>query len=306
MALRSLFNQHGSVISQYLWQRFPHTAGLARAANLQLGAAFTVRPDAASYPWAVVARATALRIRYSLGYMAPRTLLAWRGAQFLAQAPAAPYPLAALAAIFADLAAVIARVDPVGRTLAPTEEATLCRACYMLGLCDDLARTGRLEYSPLLEPTVPRTAAGWLALAAPTVVADLAGMATRFTTQHDALLTQPRTLFPAFDAAPQPGAALDPLILGDTLALVKVTTQPTVEARWMRELVGYALCDVADRFGIQQVGIIAPRQGMVLRWPLADVVARLAGEPHATLAHLRHEFAAIRRAARGLPLPAAG
>lgn len=303
MSLRSLFNQHGTVIGQYLWQRYPHTGKLVRAANAQLAGAVTVRPDLPNYPWAVVARATALRLRYSLGFTSPRQLLAWHGAQLLTQAPEAPYPLAALPAIFAELEAILRQCDAAGRPPLPAEEAICSSVCYVLGLCEDLARTGRLDTTPLLDPTAPRTGAGLLALTPQAVVVDITGMAARFVTAQADLLAQPHILFPAFGAEPSSGAALDPVIICDTLYLVKVTTQPTVEGRWLRELVGYGLWDAEDRYRLRHVGIIAPRQGTVLRWPLAEIATRLAGESCATLTELRHEFAVMRRAARGVPVP---
>jgi hypothetical protein len=307
------FDQHGSVIGQYLWQRYPHTATLARAANARLAQATTLRPSAGEhYPWAVVARATALRLRYSAGNTPPRALLALDGAARLAQAHTAPYSLAFVAALFADLGARLARLTPTGGRRMPAEdEEHLCRICYLLGLCEDIARTGRLIQSPLLDPAVPRTVEGLLALADPVCVADIAAMAARFTAAHGALLAQPATLWPALGGITPAGRSLDPLILGDGLYLIKVTAQPQIEARWLRELLGYLLLDVYDRYGVRQVGIIAPRQGEVLRWP-ASFAATLAGMPAsafaASLPALRREFAALRRvmASPAMPLVTAG
>jgi len=302
MALSTRFDQHGSVIGQYLWQRYAHTAILARGANAQLAQAATLRPaDDEHYPWAVVARATALRLRYISGNTPPRALLALDGAARLTQAHTAPYPLAFVAALFAELGARVARLTPAAERLAPADEEQLSRICYLLGLCEDIARTGRLMQSPLLDPAVPRTMDGLLALADPVCVADISAMATRFMAAHGALLAQPATLWPALGSVPLAGSGLEPLMLGDGLYLIKVTTQPQIEARWLRELLGYLLSDAQDAYGVRQVGIIAPRQGVVLRWPATTFAATLAGTPGATLPTLRREFAVLGRAV-GLPL----
>lgn len=304
MAFSTRFDQHGSVIGQYIWQRYPRTAALARGANARLAQAETLRPSADDhYPWAVVARATALRLRYVSGNTPPRALLALDGAARLTQANTSPYPLATVAALFADLGAEVARLTPTGDHLASADEEQLSRICYLLGLCEDIARTGRLMQSPLLHAAVPRTVAGLLALADPVCIADIRQMAARFTAAQPELLAQPATLWPALGGVPLAGSSLEPLILGDGLYLIKATTQPQLEARWLRELLGYLLLDAQDVYGIHQVGIIAPRQGITLRWPATDFAATLAGTPAAPLPELRREFAALRRAV-GQPVAA--
>ncbi len=296
MSLSSVFNHHGSIVGQYLWQRYHNTSRLARVANTQLAQAGTVRPQAEAYPWAVVARAVGYRLRFCWGMMPLRDLLAWRGAQMLAQTPEAPYPQATIATLFAELEAAIARIAPAGRQPDDADEAEMARICYLLGLCEDVYRAGQFVTTPLLDPALPRTLPGWLALPPALCVADIALLARRFMAEHETFLAQPATLFPTFGGMMPHGSALGPLIIGDGLYLIKATTHPAIEARWLRDLAGYALLDERDTYHLRQVGIIAPRQGMVLRWPANDFIAALAETPAVNLQTLRREFAAVRRA----------
>jgi len=58
------------------------------------------------------------------------------------------------------------------------------------------------------------------------------------------------------------------------------------------QLIGYALMDYSDEFGLHTAAIYAARFGHLAAWPLTELLARLAGRP-VELAALRKEFARV-------------
>jgi len=60
------------------------------------------------------------------------------------------------------------------------------------------------------------------------------------------------------------------------------------------QLLGYALMDYSDRYGLHTVGVYAVRFGYLAAWPLAELGQRMAGRP-VDLAALRTEFAGVLR-----------
>jgi hypothetical protein len=98
---------------------------------------------------------------------------------------------------------------------------------------------------------------------------------------------------PTFALSAGLGGADADLIAGTTLLDLKSTaaTRPlTRNDLW--QLVGYALADTADTFGLTDVGISALRWRTRVNWPLEDLLSHFAGEP-LPLARARDEFAAI-------------
>lgn len=77
--------------------------------------------------------------------------------------------------------------------------------------------------------------------------------------------------------------------------LLDVKTATTVTARsaqsWIIQILAYALLDDTDRWQISRVGLWLPRQGVLVGWPLEDL---LEGDP----AQLRPRFAALVDAVR--------
>src|SRR5579884_1985105 len=125
MSLTAHINNTGSLIGQYLWQRYHFSAPLARAANRQLSGATTIRPDAAGYPWATVSRAVDYRLRYAFGLSRRQLEVPAYGAQILAEQHAEHYQMPLWRTFFDQLDATIARLQPAGRRLGCAEEGTL-------------------------------------------------------------------------------------------------------------------------------------------------------------------------------------
>lgn len=60
------------------------------------------------------------------------------------------------------------------------------------------------------------------------------------------------------------------------------------------QLLGYALMDYSNTFGLHTVGVYAVRFGHLAAWPLAELGQRMGGQP-TSLADLRAQFAQILR-----------
>ncbi|MBA3823159.1 MAG: hypothetical protein H0X24_04530 [Ktedonobacterales bacterium] len=293
MALTRYLHDHGTLVGQYLYQRYPHTVPAVRAANRPLAASTSIHPADEHYPWAVAARAIGLRLRAEFAPLPVGSLVAARGAQMLAGLADAPYPIPVAATLLDELGTITHAYHDLPH--GPPEAERLDRACAVLALLEDLARTRRLAESALTDASLSRTLPSWLALPAATLVADIGMMAAGMVAQHGALFTQPGVLFPRLGPLRGAGGALDPLLVGDTLYLIKATTQPAIMGIWLRELVGYSLLDLNDHYHIGRVGLLLPRQSAALTWSLADLAQQLAGEAPAPLAELRREFAQVRR-----------
>ncbi len=292
MALTRYLHDHGTLVGQYLYQRYHDTVPTVRAANRALATVASLHPGDAHYPWAVAARAIGLRLRAELAPLPVGNLMAARGAQMLAGLADAPYPLPVAAALLDELGDIARHHHTEPRTPATVER--LDRACAVLALLEDLARTRRLAESALTDAALPRTIHSWLALPTEALVADIGAMAGDTIGRQGAHFAQPGVLFPRMGPLRGAGGGLDPLLLGDTLYLIKATTQPAITGTWLRELVGYGLLDLADHYHIAAVGLLLPRQGEALTWPLVDLAQRLAAESRATLPELRREFAQVR------------
>jgi|GEM_PF-625355 hypothetical protein len=86
MSLMSHLADRASPIGQFIRQRFAGTRPLVSAANRQLHTATTIRPPAspAPYPYANIGRAIDYRIRYAFAITPHEQLVAWMGAQHIA------------------------------------------------------------------------------------------------------------------------------------------------------------------------------------------------------------------------------
>lgn len=110
---------------------------------------------------------------------------------------------------------------------------------------------------------------------------------------------QPLHLNPRFELSADLGGADADLIYGDTLLDWKSNTPTNIVGReelW--QLIGYALADTDDAYGIRRVEIGALRWGSAMSWHLQELLADLASEPPGELADLRVSFAATVAKAR--------
>ena len=86
------------------------------------------------------------------------------------------------------------------------------------------------------------------------------------------------------------GADAD-LIVGRCLYEVKPSSNPRDKLpRHLRQLIGYALLDWNDAYGLERAGFYFSRQAERKSWPLSKLLAECTGAANATLAGLRGQF----------------
>lgn len=97
---------------------------------------------------------------------------------------------------------------------------------------------------------------------------------------------------PTFLGSAAVGGADADLVIGDLL--VEIKTREHITNPWIRDtlfqLLGYALLDIDDSYGIRRVAILLPRQPYIAVWTLDDLLGRDADE---ALPELREEFAGL-------------
>lgn len=200
----------------------------------------------------------------------------------------------------ATVPATVEALQPVGRALARTEEHALAEVCYILALFEQLYRGGARAWtsSPLRAhgPKVDWAEVGGARLptspvGVPELVAeDVARLSWRFyDTQRDLMRGQ-AVLNPTFAGSRDVGGADADLIVDRCLIDVKTTTKPRLEARTLYQLLGYVLLDYDGRYDVDSVGIYLARQGILVRWPLEDLLRMLSEEVAPILAQLRADF----------------
>jgi hypothetical protein len=178
------------------------------------------------------------------------------------------------------------------------------RVSYALALLVELYRAATVEHSRLMRLDERSRASDLLALANDAEVADLIAMRD---------LARER-LLPALPAGPvATGMTFDgsadlnadaALIAGGMLIDFKAghggkprvdgTRAASLGRADLDQLLGYALMDYSNTFGLHTVGVYAVRFGHLAVWPFAELGEGMGGQP-AGLADLRAQFAEVLR-----------
>ena len=151
----------------------------------------------------------------------------------------------------------------------------MCRFCVGLAYFDQAFRTGpeRLADSPLLRDRRPAVE-DLLSIAPPEWVEDLVAQSRLFCERARNRVMQPHWLNPTFEGSNDVGGADADLIMGTSLVDIKATVTPRIGRQLLWQLLGYALLDYSNQYGIDTVGVYFSRQGHFVEWP----VDRLAQE----------------------------
>lgn len=229
---------------------------------------------------------------------APDAFLALRGPP-----PAESSPVVALLADFAaSLDNTVSALDPIGGLIDDVDEQLLCRYCYVLGLFEELFRAGPRIRSPLYELADGSTVDDLLALPPQIWIDDLCALSRAFAGQYSKLASGRVVLNPTFAGSTEIGGADADLIVDGCLLDVKTTVDPKfTRTRVLYQLLGYALLDYDDRYGIDAVGVYLSRQSLLLRWPLVRLWQTLLERDEIDLAELRASFREAVLAARVSP-----
>lgn len=101
----------------------------------------------------------------------------------------------------------------------------------------------------------------------------------------------PASLEPIFEGSRYVGGAEADLIIDGCLLDIRTTSAPREKLpASVRQLIGYALLDWNNDYGIREAGFYFSRQGTVVSWPLDDLISRTATDSKILLSELRGEF----------------
>lgn len=184
------------------------------------------------------------------------------------------------------------RPDPIPLPDAAAEDRLL-RSCVVLAWFTELFRAGppRSEGHPLVDPRARASVDSLLATVPADDVRDLGALAVL---AGDRLLpavaswAPPLYLGPTFAGSVAIGGADADLIAGDVLVDVKALIGRQTRAGGRRaqlradtvyQILGYALLDDTDRYGVRRVAFYQARYGHLASWTLADLLDTLAGRP---------------------------
>ena len=175
-----------------------------------------------------------------------------------------------------------------------TEPGHLARACWVLALLTEVYRGGPAWawQGPLgrfrgRRPSVTEL----LALAPPAAVGQLGQFRAVFESALlPALANRPGTwaIGPTLAGSALIAADAD-LIAGGLLADLKTSQKLSLGVTDLFQLLGYALLDYDDEFGVSTVGIFSARYAYLATWDLGSLLGELAGQP-VRLAVLRGQF----------------
>ena len=80
------------------------------------------------------------------------------------------------------------------------------------------------------------------------------------------------------------------MIVDGVLIDAKTTVKWEINREWLWQVLGYALLDYSDRYGINGVGLYMARQGILFRWTLDEVIEGLCADKTASVNELRNQF----------------
>lgn len=209
-----------------------------------------------------------------------------------------------------ELLAALGGLDDTGapRAVKPARLASAsdewwARACYALALLTELYRAPVVDGSRLMRLSEDSKVEDLLALANDDEVADL--IALRDLARERLLPALPAGAVATgvtFDGSRDLNADAD-LICGGMLVDFKAsqgrarkdgTRAASLDRTELDQLLGYALMDYSDTFGIHTVAIYGVRFGHLAAWPLVDLATRMSGR-QVDIAELRKQFAHLLR-----------
>jgi hypothetical protein len=281
LSLSSHLEDRSSPVRRWLEERFPETRRVTTRANRQLrgGESTCPIPRVAEADASLVGTALDYLLRACLRMTSIERTVATSAVQFLSQDPAV-----GTRAIEVEREAVtgIKRLRPGGRDLTDSEWRELCIYCLVLARFEQFFRIGPIPaveerlIVPLrrclgLEDFVP------MALTSATIE-DLERLGRAAWEEHRGWMdARPLVLNPKFQQSVALGGADADLIVGRRLIDLKATMTPGIVGRFeLWQLLGYALADTDDEYGIREVGIAALRWRSSISWPLEELFGDLA------------------------------
>lgn len=292
MSLTSELKDGESLLSLFMTAEFPGTRSLSAAFRAVRPAdADTLRPvvpDGARVHWGTLNAAIDHRLRYAFTAAndVPRGM-----SIVLAEAERLAWPDVAAAirkagmGLWSLLDELLTSYQPADRSrpllLPDPAEVQLARLCYAMTWYEEVYRTGRLwPGTPLGDAGASLDVSDLLDAVPEYAVEDLAAQARLASGSLEELRGScpPSDVWggPVFlGSADVDGADAD-LIVGDLLIDVKGTASPSrLRKPEFYQLLGYALLDYDDEYGIRRLGFYLSRFGKLITWPVEEYLMLL-------------------------------
>ena len=288
MTLTSQLNDKNSQITQFMRSRFPNTREFLKSPRKQVRESpIQLRPDIPegirTYPYSAIGMAIDYRIRYYFEVTPYEELIAYRGGRVFFGSDSW-----GITTFFQNLDVLISSLRPVGNRLTAHQENDLNRYCFLLALLEDIVRPVSWLESPLYGSIEEL-----LDFAEPHVLSDMRELSWTFYDNYSHLLPRPHTLNPTFEGSRDVGGADADLIVDGTLIEMKTTIKSEIKTDGLLQLLGYALLDYPDEYGLDAIALYMARQGLYLRWDLEEALRGLCGEHPPSIEELRAELKGV-------------
>jgi len=303
VSLTSHLKDQASPVRHWFEETFPNRRPIMAACRAS--SLISLRPDPPHAEYGLVGMALDYRIRYYFAVTPPEKFVAAQGAMLLAgQVASDPSELnpdweadrRTWDEFAKGLEVTPMGVDPVGRRLPEAEESALCRACYVLACYETLFRAGIGPSWPIVSVGRGGSVRELLALASNAVVTDLVQLSWACYQTFGDLLGDKAVLNPTFGRVSQAlGGADADLIVGDRLLDIKTSVNPSPTPTEPYQLLGYALADTDDSYGVRRAGFYYSRRPALVLWSLQELCDELAGKPTDIEAARRDFYTLVRR-----------
>lgn len=171
------------------------------------------------------------------------------------------------------------------------EERTLARICLVLSVFESFRRSGGKGWPPSFsDGSLPRDAGGLLDMIPDAWVSDVAEMARAFMDSHADWREKPAILNPVLAGSRYVGGADADIVIDGCLWEIKTTYLRKAPGKWFYQLLGYVLLDFDDALSIDRAGLLFPRQGAEISWPLSRLIQELSGKGDLSLPEIRREL----------------
>lgn len=315
MKLTSELKRRDSPVSRFFRETFPNTREPVAKVGRVLRSSRLIHWLEPGAPYGLIGMAIDYRIRYSFALTPAPKLVAWPGAWAISDTlpldarpravekltnlrrgiPESTWlPEAEITEFFNLLTIMVTLTAPHQRAPDPDEERVLARFCLLLSAFECVFRAGAVAWPPSFLSGEPPTSAIDLLSAVPDDwVEDVAALSIAFSERYPEWRGAAATLNPTFAGSADIGGADADFILDGCLWDIKTTKVLKGQSVHIYQLLGYALLDYDDQFGIERVGLLFPRQDTVAQWPLPKLIETLSGRSDLDLPGLRRRFRAI-------------
>ncbi len=271
-----------------------HRSDVPLSGTWSAGVARACPENRDGYPWRNVGTAFDYELRFCLGGQALRDLVAYSGAQELTAWWGLGGGLPQGFIELTDCVNALERADQNwGRPTTPEGKRKVAQVSLALALYEQCYRAQIDDTWPLLQLGKGATLEQIFELFRDDVLNDLVQLSNVFIeTQPELLAAKDLVLNPKFDASPLLGGADADLIVDGRLLDIKTTIDPKITPAHLWQVLGYALADFSDCYGITEVGLYFSRQGIQVAWDIGTLMELMSGAPH-DLNTMRQRFREI-------------